>query len=90
MLRIPGVSQIQRNHGMLEVHCSSKLSPDLKIVPDWVESVIASLPVTGTRLQEINNNTNIQISIMDCFTGLFTSHSGYSFLYGKKSDAMKS
>ena len=77
---------------MLEVHCSSKLSPDLKIVPDWVESVIASLPVTESRQQEINNQTNIQISIVDCLTELFTSHSEYTgfFLYRKKSDARKS
>ena len=66
---------------MLEVHCSSKLSPDLKIVPDWVESVIASLPVTESRQQEINNQTNIQISIVDCLTELFTSHSDCFFLY---------
>ena len=71
---IPGVSQIQRNHGMLEVHCSSKLSPDLKIDPDWVEPVIASRPVTGSRQQEINKSTNIQISIMDCFTGMVNVH----------------
>ena len=59
---------------MLEVHCSSKLSPDLKIDPDWVEPVIASRAVTGSWQQDINNNTNIQISIVDCFNGLFNVH----------------
>ena len=54
---LPGVSQIQRNHGKLEVHWSSKLSPDLKNVPDWVESVMASLPVTVAPQER--NNANI-------------------------------
>ena len=38
-----GVSQIQRNHGLLVLHSSLMLSPDLKIVPEGVAEVMLSL-----------------------------------------------
>ena len=37
------MSQIQRNHGLFELHSSLILSPDLKIVPEGVAEVMLSL-----------------------------------------------
>ena len=76
---LPGVSQIQRNHGTLEVHWSSKDSPDLKKVPDCVESVMDSLAVTAAQQQEMIN-TDI-LHILDCFTGLFTPRHNIQLLF---------
>ena len=42
----PGVSQMQRNQGMFDVHSSCRLSPDLNIVPVGVEELMESLAVT--------------------------------------------
>ena len=50
---ILGVSQIQRNQGILVVHSSTMGSPDLKVVPDCVEDVMLSFP---WRMPETNNN----------------------------------
>ena len=68
---------------MLEVHWSSRLSPDLKIVPDCVESVMASLPVTvGPQDHHQIKMRNI-LNILPLFhSSVFTLHT--SFCYPKE------